>query len=88
MKAYKEFLKKGYILTSKTCPKCKRILLRDPKTNLEFCPECGYKESEKEILEKLKWKVLKLLENEKDLDNMYKGVKTVYFLEKILKSFR
>jgi uncharacterized Zn finger protein (UPF0148 family) len=88
MKEYRDLLRKGFVLTKNHCPKCKKILLRDPITNLEFCPICGYKESEKEILEKTKLTILRSLKEEKDIEKIYKALRSLYLIEKLLKSSR
>jgi len=80
---YYEFLKKGYILTKHTCKKCGNILLKNPNTGLKFCPHCNYEETIDEYLDKIKYDLIKNLEKEKDIKNIYVILKSLYLIEKI-----
>ncbi len=88
LKKYSEFLKKGYVLTSKLCPKCKSPLLKDPRTNALFCPICGWKSiefTEQEVLSDVYTRILTKLSIEEDPKKLYYLLKSLKEIKKLLK---
>ena len=83
MKEYAYYLRKGYILTKEHCPKCGKLLLKDPKTGLKFCIFCGYKEEKESILDKVEEYLLGKLAEEKDIEKLYKILKSLYLVSKL-----
>ena len=85
MESGPELLRKGYILTSELCPKCKKPLFKNPKTGTLLCVNCKYKKlSEREILKNLYEKILEKIGNVEP-ENSYKLLKSLYLLKKLLK---
>ncbi|BFI73235.1 hypothetical protein YN1_2220 [Nanoarchaeota archaeon] len=80
---YKEYLKKGYILTKDTCPVCNNILLKDSRTGLEICINCGYKKDNDDILMEKEGYLLSELQKERDIDKIYKILKSLYLIKKL-----
>ena len=85
MKEYAEYLRKGYILSKDHCPKCSKLLLRDPKTLLSFCIFCGYKEDYLTILNRVEEYLLGILNKERDINKILNILKAIYLIRKLKK---
>ncbi len=88
LKRYSEYLKKGFVLTSILCSKCKVPLLRDPKSKALICPICGWRSiefTEKEVLSEVYTRILTKLSIEEDPKKIYYLLKSLKEIKKLLK---
>ena len=85
MKEYADYLRVGYILSKSHCPKCGKLLLRDPKTQLSFCIFCDYKEDYSIVLSRVEEYLLGSLNKEKDTNNILNILRALYLIKKLKK---